>query len=192
MSFDSLCRKFRFNPQPNSIRVPYDFLLNWSMQVMVAILRERHITFTAIRQTLNVSWQLHKNLCSKLNFCTQISNPSFQISESEKVEKVEEEDAKSLSWRIEKLPRGEPVSSAFRSWMGNGFPVHSGDIFHTINRLRKLKSNRRALEVWILLTFSFTRITQFSSARVLIENCGFFFFFFWKMHAMCLLKSFKE
>ncbi|CAA3013688.1 Hypothetical predicted protein [Olea europaea subsp. europaea] len=122
------------------------------MQVMVAILRERHITFTAIRQTLNVSWQLHKNLCSKLNFCTQISNPSFQISESEKVEKVEEEDAKSLSWRIEKLPRGEPVSSAFRSWMGNGFPVHSGDIFHTINRLRKLKSNRRALEVmeWVI------------------------------------------
>ncbi|KAJ1406890.1 Tetratricopeptide-like helical domain superfamily [Sesbania bispinosa] len=57
-----------------------------------------------------------------------------------------------LSWRIEKLPKGESVGFAFRSWMRDGFPVHSGDVFHTINRLRKLKMNKRALEVmeWVI------------------------------------------
>ncbi|XP_004294523.1 PREDICTED: pentatricopeptide repeat-containing protein At1g07590, mitochondrial-like [Fragaria vesca subsp. vesca] len=36
--------------------------------------------------------------------------------------------------------------------MGDGFPIHRGDIFHAINRLRKLKSNQRALEVmeWVI------------------------------------------
>ncbi|XP_031491170.1 pentatricopeptide repeat-containing protein At1g07590, mitochondrial [Nymphaea colorata] len=57
-----------------------------------------------------------------------------------------------LSYRIEKLQRHEPVLSAFKGWMGDGFPVHRGDIFHAINRLRKLKMNKRALEVmeWIV------------------------------------------
>ncbi|EPS72087.1 hypothetical protein M569_02669, partial [Genlisea aurea] len=57
-----------------------------------------------------------------------------------------------LSRRIEQVPRGESVASAFRSWMGDGFPVQRGDIFHTVNRLRRLKSTRRALEVmeWVL------------------------------------------
>ncbi|XP_061358631.1 pentatricopeptide repeat-containing protein At1g07590, mitochondrial [Gastrolobium bilobum] len=57
-----------------------------------------------------------------------------------------------LSLRIEKLPKGESVGSAFRSWMGDGFPVHGGDVFHAINRLRKLKMNKRALEVmeWVI------------------------------------------
>ncbi|KAL2487787.1 Pentatricopeptide repeat-containing protein [Forsythia ovata] len=124
------------------------------MQVVVAILREKHRAFRAINQTRNISWPLHKNLGFKLNFCTQISNPSLQISESEKDEKVEEEEeeAKSLSWKIEKLPRGEPVASAFQNWMGNGFPIHRGDIFHAVNRLRKLKANKRAFEVmeWVI------------------------------------------
>ncbi|KAG0452864.1 hypothetical protein HPP92_025528 [Vanilla planifolia] len=58
----------------------------------------------------------------------------------------------SLSLRIERLPKGEPVISAFQSWMGDGFAVHRGGIFHAINRLRKLGMNRRALEVleWIM------------------------------------------
>uniref|UniRef100_A0A7C9A131 Pentacotripeptide-repeat region of PRORP domain-containing protein n=1 Tax=Opuntia streptacantha TaxID=393608 RepID=A0A7C9A131_OPUST len=57
-----------------------------------------------------------------------------------------------LSLRIERLPRGEPVGLVFQGWMGEGFPVHRGDIFHAINRLRKLKLNKRALEVmeWII------------------------------------------
>ncbi|XP_020224426.1 pentatricopeptide repeat-containing protein At1g07590, mitochondrial [Cajanus cajan] len=58
----------------------------------------------------------------------------------------------SLSRRIEKLPKGESVGSAFRSWMRDGFPVHGGDVFHAINRLRKLNMNKRALQVmeWVI------------------------------------------
>ncbi|XP_014497260.1 pentatricopeptide repeat-containing protein At1g07590, mitochondrial isoform X1 [Vigna radiata var. radiata] len=58
----------------------------------------------------------------------------------------------SLSRRIERLPKGEPVGSAFRSWMRDGFPVHGGDVFHSINRLRKLNKNKRALQVmeWVI------------------------------------------
>ena len=55
-----------------------------------------------------------------------------------------------MSYRIERLGKGEPVLSAFQSWMGEGFPVHRGDIFHAINRLRKLKRNKRALEVTLI------------------------------------------
>ncbi|KAL7167364.1 hypothetical protein ACSBR2_037930 [Camellia fascicularis] len=58
----------------------------------------------------------------------------------------EEEEPKSLCWRIEKLPRTEPVGSTFQSWMGDRFPIHRGHVFHTINRLRKLHFNKRALE----------------------------------------------
>ena len=53
----------------------------------------------------------------------------------------------SLCKRIEKLPKGESISSAFRSWMRDGFPVRGANVFHTINRLRKLNFNKRALEV---------------------------------------------
>ncbi|KDP34498.1 hypothetical protein JCGZ_11048 [Jatropha curcas] len=36
--------------------------------------------------------------------------------------------------------------------MREGFPIHRGDIFHAVNRLRKLKLNKRALEVmeWVI------------------------------------------
>ncbi|KAL5577413.1 hypothetical protein UlMin_019112 [Ulmus minor] len=36
--------------------------------------------------------------------------------------------------------------------MGDGFPIHRGNIFHAINRLRKLKMNKHALEVmeWVI------------------------------------------
>lgn len=62
------------------------------------------------------------------------------------------EKPKILSLRIENLPRGEPVGPVFQGWMGEGFPVHRGDIFHAINRFRKLKLYKRALEVmeWII------------------------------------------
>lgn len=57
------------------------------------------------------------------------------------------EQTKCLSYRIENLPRGEPVGSACQSWMADGFPIHRGDVYHAINRLRKHKMNKRALEV---------------------------------------------
>ncbi|XP_068655189.1 pentatricopeptide repeat-containing protein At1g07590, mitochondrial-like [Aristolochia californica] len=58
----------------------------------------------------------------------------------------------SLSSRIKHLPRTQSIISAFQSWMADGFPIHRGEIFHTINRLRKLKMNKRALEVmeWVI------------------------------------------
>ncbi|CAA6657342.1 unnamed protein product [Spirodela intermedia] len=57
-----------------------------------------------------------------------------------------------LSSRVERLSKGQSVVSAFQSWMGDGFPIHRGDIFHAINRLRKLRMNKRALEVmeWVM------------------------------------------
>ncbi|KAJ0968053.1 hypothetical protein J5N97_024970 [Dioscorea zingiberensis] len=60
--------------------------------------------------------------------------------------------SESLSWRVERVPKGEPLLSVFQSWMGEGLAIHRGDIFHTINRLRKLKMNKRALEVmeWVV------------------------------------------
>ncbi|KAK2643085.1 hypothetical protein Ddye_024848 [Dipteronia dyeriana] len=63
-----------------------------------------------------------------------------------------QEKPKCLSLRIERLPRGEPVGLAFQSWMSEGFPIHRGEIFHAINRLRKLRLNKRALEVmeWVI------------------------------------------
>lgn len=53
----------------------------------------------------------------------------------------------SLSRRIERLPKGESVGSVFRGWMRDGYPVHGGDVFHSINRLRRLNMNKRALQV---------------------------------------------
>lgn len=84
-----------------------------------------------------------------LNLCTQIQcSDSTSLSSSGKEREGEEGmQAKSLSWRIEKLSRGESVASAFQSWMGDGFPIGRGDIFHAINRLRKLKANKRAFQV---------------------------------------------
>ncbi|KAL4558237.1 hypothetical protein LXL04_036435 [Taraxacum kok-saghyz] len=71
---------------------------------------------------------------------------------AESISEDNEEAPGSLCGRIEKLARGDPVGSAFQSWMGDGFPIHRGDIFHTINRLRKRKFNKRALEVmeWVI------------------------------------------
>lgn len=114
--------------------------------------------FQAFRQTLST--------CNSTNlrFCTQAINTSQSINYKHEHEQedlstavdglqstTEEdiEDRKSLCGRIEKLDRGDPVGSAFQSWMGDGFPIHRGHIFHTINRLRRRKFNKRALEVML-------------------------------------------
>nr|GMD14064.1 pentatricopeptide repeat-containing protein At1g07590, mitochondrial isoform X1 [Ipomoea batatas] len=89
----------------------------------------------------------------RVSFCTQVPTSSLD-SGSENEHIVAEGDAgvNSLSSRIEKLPRGEAIGSAFQSWMGDGFSIHRGHIFHTINRLRRLNSTKRALEVmeWVI------------------------------------------
>ncbi|KAH9298157.1 hypothetical protein KI387_029839, partial [Taxus chinensis] len=48
--------------------------------------------------------------------------------------------------------RSSIVISAFQTWMGEGRPVGRGDIFHTMNRLRKLVMYHRALQVaeWVV------------------------------------------
>ncbi|XVF20055.1 hypothetical protein REPUB_Repub11eG0165200 [Reevesia pubescens] len=109
------------------------------MQTLV-LLRQRRL-FQAIYQTLDTTASSLKFLCSQT-----ADNLQGQTSESK------HEEPKCLSLRIERLPKGETVGSAFRSWMAGGFPVHRGDIFHAINRLRKLKLNKRALEVmeWVI------------------------------------------
>ncbi|RYR47828.1 hypothetical protein S83_060518 [Arachis hypogaea] len=78
--------------------------------------------------------------------CIQSSRESSE-SDSESPQNSE-----SLFRRIEKLRTGEAVGSAFRTWMGDGFPIHRGHVFHAINRLRKLNMNKRPLEVmeWVI------------------------------------------
>ncbi|KAF5206149.1 Pentatricopeptide repeat-containing protein [Thalictrum thalictroides] len=91
------------------------------------------------------------------NFCTLNTS---EVPLETKIHDYEEEkpiinnnnNNNTLSWRVERLSNREPVVSAFQSWMGDGFPIHRGDIFHAINRLRKLKLNKRALEImeWVI------------------------------------------
>ena len=113
-------------------------------------LLKRHF-FQAFRRTLYtqqiINSKTHK-FCTQSSHNTQetqFTNPSIDSSQS--VIENKQEGARSLCGRIEKLARGDPVGFAFQSWMGDGFPVHRGDIFHTINRLRKNGFNKRALEV---------------------------------------------
>lgn len=100
--------------------------------------------FRAIRRKIRTIYPSQPNC---YHYCSQTSNNSD--------ENVEEKDkeATTLCSRIEMLPRGESIGFAFQSWMGDGFPVQRGDIFHTINRLRKRRLNKRALEVMLLLLF---------------------------------------
>lgn len=102
-----------------------------------------------LKQGIGLVSKLHQSRAMTLhvrrvhvNFlCTQAS-PVFPEESSET-----REETKCLSYRIEKLSRGEPVGSACQSWMADGFPIHRGDVYHAINRLRKHKLNKRALEV---------------------------------------------
>lgn len=116
--------------------------------MQAGVLLWRHSFFRAIRQTVVFSSPVNQIAYSFNPFGTETAALSFEESSKPN----QEEESKSLSWRIEKLPRGEPVGLAFQSWMGEGCPIHRGHIFHAINRLRKLKFNKRALEVmeWVV------------------------------------------
>lgn len=110
--------------------------------MQAGVLLWRHSFFRAIRRTVVFSSPVNQIAYSFNPFGTETA----ALSSEESSKPNQEEESKSLSWRIEKLPRGEPVGLAFQSWMGEGCPIHRGHIFHAINRLRKLKFNKRALE----------------------------------------------
>lgn len=113
----------------------------------VTLLLQRRLS-QSIRRTRHVPCLLASKVPSTFAFlCGQ--TPGTLPDET--LESKQEESRPCLSYRIEKLSKGEGVLSAFQSWMRDGFPVHRGDIFHAINRLRKLKMNKRALEVRTLL-----------------------------------------
>ncbi|XP_020241429.1 pentatricopeptide repeat-containing protein At1g07590, mitochondrial [Asparagus officinalis] len=88
------------------------------------------------------------------------SLPTFSLTNSSQVRTFaqgvqvvdDDEPRDTLCSRVESLRRCESVVAAFQSWMGEGFSIHRGDVFHAINRLRKLKKNKRALEVmeWVI------------------------------------------
>ncbi|KAL8143995.1 hypothetical protein V2J09_017027 [Rumex salicifolius] len=104
----------------------------------------------AIHRILGGSWQLKSKYCSNsLTYCSEATRDDSGLDDTEL---VPAEGPNCLSLRIERLPRREPVGLAFQKWMGDGFPIHKGDIFHAVNRLRKLKLNKRALEVmeWVI------------------------------------------
>lgn len=119
--------------------------LNKSMQTTTLLLRRRFIQ--TICRTPFVPYSCATKLPSSFAFlCTQAPD---DLPNEAPESKRQETSRPCLSYRIEKLGKGEAVLSAFQSWMGDGFPVHRGNIFHAINRLRKLKMNKRALEVWL-------------------------------------------
>ncbi|KAH9607786.1 hypothetical protein KSS87_022435 [Heliosperma pusillum] len=107
----------------------------------------------AFHQTRGVQLQMCK-LRATFTFCTHLTgdHPDTGPEKSNKPDPNVGEAPKVLSFRIERVPRGENVGYVFQKWMGEGFAVHKGDIFHAINRLRRLKLNKRALEVmeWVI------------------------------------------
>ncbi|KAI9123239.1 hypothetical protein K1719_006128 [Acacia pycnantha] len=115
------------------------------MRILGTIVRERLIQ------------AIHRTPCATALSFIQI-HLKFKFLCTHTAEIIPEDNSKTLdnpkclSYRIEKLSNGKSVGSAFQSWMGDGFPIHRGDIFHAINRLRKLKKNKRALEVmeWVI------------------------------------------
>ncbi|CAN4099249.1 unnamed protein product [Withania somnifera] len=123
---------------------------------LISILRQQRIT-SAFHETIVVSLS-KRSIHSCLIFSSKLSDANFTSdnSESKKEERLVNQrmvaTTNNLSQKIESIPVGESVGSAFQSWMGDGLPIHRGDIFHTINRLRKFKFNKRALEVmeWVI------------------------------------------
>ncbi|KAL9238781.1 hypothetical protein vseg_013158 [Gypsophila vaccaria] len=116
---------------------------------VIALFRRR-ILFAAFHRTLGVHSQ-NPTIQPTLPFCTHTTSDEMVMG-TQKLNSFVDEAPKMLSLRIERMPRGESVGFVFQKWMGEGFPVHKGDIFHAINRLRKLKFSRRALEVmeWVI------------------------------------------
>lgn len=114
------------------------------MQTLILV--NKGTLFQAIRRTLCNGWSIYPTQPNYFPFCTQTSDNSDEnVKEKDK-------EATTLCSRIEMVPRGESIGSAFQSWMGDGFVVQRGDICHTINRLRKRRLNKRALEVmeWVI------------------------------------------
>uniref|UniRef100_A0A7N0UL36 Pentatricopeptide repeat-containing protein n=1 Tax=Kalanchoe fedtschenkoi TaxID=63787 RepID=A0A7N0UL36_KALFE len=108
------------------------------------ILCEAFRRTTSAAATKSVQWREDRHF-----ICTQVEiSPTEASSGSER----EDGEPSCLSRRIERLPRGVSVGSVFQGWMGEGLPVHRGDVFHAINRLRKRKLHKRALEVmgWVI------------------------------------------
>ncbi|KAK9755218.1 hypothetical protein RND81_01G010500 [Saponaria officinalis] len=104
----------------------------------------------AFHRTLGVHLQM-SNIRATFAFCTHTMVDKTEMG-SRKLNLIDDESPKMLSLRIERMPRGESIGFVFQKWMGDGFPVHKGDIFHAINRLRRLKLNKKALEVmeWVI------------------------------------------
>ncbi|KAF6137763.1 hypothetical protein GIB67_040471 [Kingdonia uniflora] len=113
------------------------------MQTAIVMFRQRSSIKTILRiLPISSSSPLFLNLISyPSRFCTKVGLKESKL-----------DDPSSLSWRVEKLLRGESVVSAFQSWMGEGLPIQRGDISQAINRLRMLRLNKRALEVmeWVI------------------------------------------
>ncbi|KAG7653431.1 Pentatricopeptide repeat [Arabidopsis suecica] len=125
------------------------------MRSIIALMRQREYFVQAIRRTTCVpsSPPVNQTNFQASSFLTTlISSTKFPEETCIGSDVEEEEPNKCLSVRIEKLPKGVTVGSALQSWMGDGFPVHGGDVYHAINRLRKLGRNKRALELmeWII------------------------------------------
>lgn len=100
-----------------------------------------------IRQTLRVQYLPSTKIPFDLAcLCTQSCNTTSDLR-NETSGPREEDYKPCLSYRIEKLDVGVPILSAFQSWMSDGLPVHRDNVIDTIDRLRKLKMYRRALEV---------------------------------------------
>ncbi|GAB2234047.1 hypothetical protein Droror1_Dr00003283 [Drosera rotundifolia] len=111
----------------------------------------------ALHLSARLSQSIRRTLCVQLElinksptYCTQTTSALLSPSNLDSNDTIESNPC--LSKNIERHPRSEPVGSVFQTWMGDGFPVHRGHIFHAINRLRKLKLNKRALEVmeWVI------------------------------------------
>ncbi|CAL5380614.1 unnamed protein product [Camellia sinensis] len=111
----------------------------------VALLFQGRVLDGPLPISFSATTQLHSSSFTVATLTPHNNNFSSDNESSE-------EEPKSLCWRIQKLPRTEPVGSAFQSWMGDGFPIHRAHVFHTINRFRKLHFNKRALEVmeWVI------------------------------------------
>lgn len=128
------------------------------MRSIIAVMRQGEYFVQAIRRTpcVTSSYVVDHTNFQASSFLTTLLSSTKSPDDTCIGSDGEEESPKCLSLRIEKLPKGVTVGSALQSWMGDGFPVHGGDVYHAINRLRKLGRNKRALEVRILTWFSFT------------------------------------
>ncbi|KAJ8630491.1 hypothetical protein MRB53_023814 [Persea americana] len=135
------------------------------LQLQAHLLSQRRKSFTTIIRTF--SQLISPSSSSKPHFLS----PQFSTTTTpppSKEHHIPETPNTSLSWRVEKLPRSEPIISAFQSWMSDGLAIRRNDIFHAVNRLRKLNMNRRALQVmeWVIREKPY-KINEFEYASLL-------------------------